>query len=190
MKRLLIALSGIFVFFLFSAVAMAQTNTTFYVSPKGDNNNPGTEAKPFATIDRARDAVRELKKSGPLAKPVSVILLGGTYNLKEALVLTPEDSGTETCPVTYSSADREIAVVSGGKTITGWKKGKKGLWTVSLPEVASGGWYFTSLFVNGISCPRPRLPEEDYYTIADFENKKNRPLGGQIEKLHIRRRGY
>jgi len=39
-----------------------QTKADFYVAPYGDDNNPGTEQKPFATLARARDAVCELKK--------------------------------------------------------------------------------------------------------------------------------
>ena len=32
-----------------------------YVSPDGSDSNPGTIDKPFATLGRARDAVREFK---------------------------------------------------------------------------------------------------------------------------------
>lgn len=30
----------------------------FFVSPSGNDTNPGTEAKPFATLERGRDAAR------------------------------------------------------------------------------------------------------------------------------------
>ena len=30
----------------------------FHVAPRGSDANPGTEAQPFATLQRARDAVR------------------------------------------------------------------------------------------------------------------------------------
>lgn len=35
----------------------------FYVSPDGNDNNTGTQMAPFATLDKARLAVRELKKN-------------------------------------------------------------------------------------------------------------------------------
>jgi hypothetical protein len=34
----------------------------WFVSPDGDDRNPGTRDKPFATITRARDAVRLAKE--------------------------------------------------------------------------------------------------------------------------------
>ena len=61
---------------LVTAVASA---TDFYIAPNGNDANPGNQAKPFATLEHARDAIRELKKSGPLQEPVNVRLLGGTY---------------------------------------------------------------------------------------------------------------
>ena len=40
----------------------------FYVATNGSDENPGTKGKPFATLERARDAIRELKKAGKLPK--------------------------------------------------------------------------------------------------------------------------
>ena len=40
---------------LVAATALAAAD--FYVAPGGDDSNPGTEARPFATLDRARIAV-------------------------------------------------------------------------------------------------------------------------------------
>jgi len=36
----------------------------FHVSPRGDDGNPGTWALPFATLERAREAVRERIAAG------------------------------------------------------------------------------------------------------------------------------
>jgi tetratricopeptide (TPR) repeat protein len=38
----------------------------FYVAPDGDDTNPGTWQRPFATLQRARDAIRALKGQGGL----------------------------------------------------------------------------------------------------------------------------
>ena len=70
---------------------------------------------PFATVSRARDAVRALKAKGPLTKPVIVMVREGTYYLKETLVFGPEDSGTKDCPVSYVAYPGETPVVSGGR---------------------------------------------------------------------------
>jgi len=147
----------------------------FYVSPAGDDSYSGRASNPFATLARARDAIRELKEKGGLTEPVTVFLRGGTYHLTEPFVLTPVDSGTDSCPITYTAEPGETAVVSGGRTVSGWKAGERGLWTAMLPEVASGSWYFTSLYVNGEPRPRTRLPEEGYYIVEDFEGKDREP---------------
>ena len=36
----------------------------FFVATDGRDSNPGTPDRPFATLSRARDAVRELRKNG------------------------------------------------------------------------------------------------------------------------------
>jgi len=60
----------------------------FYISPAGNDGWSGRLARPnatstdgpFATLERARDAVRELKARGGLpATGVTVELNGGTY---------------------------------------------------------------------------------------------------------------
>ena len=43
----------------------------FHVAPSGSDDNPGTQAAPFATLERARDAVRTLKAKGPLSENLS-----------------------------------------------------------------------------------------------------------------------
>lgn len=140
-----------------------------YVSPEGNDSWTGNSVgKPFATIQRARNAIREMKKKGPLTYPVTVYLLGGRHEISEPLVFTPEDSGTKTCPVTYTSYSGESAVISGGKLITGWKKGRKDLWTARIPGVKEGTWKFRQLYVNGETRYRPRLPKEGFYAVVDL----------------------
>ncbi len=136
----------------------------FYVAPQGDDSAPGTKRRPFATLARARDAVREAKSAAK--GPLTVWLRGGTYELREPLVLGPEDSGTADCPILYSACPGETPVISGGRRITGWQRGAEGVWTVHLPEVERGEWYFRQLHVNGERRPRARLPKEGLHTIA------------------------
>ena len=38
----------------------------YFVSTEGSDTNPGTQAQPFATLQRARDTIRELKKNSNL----------------------------------------------------------------------------------------------------------------------------
>ena len=146
----------------------------FHVAPDGSDlwsgKLPAPAADrsdgPFATVARARDAVRALNTKKPLKTPVRVLLRGGLHFLPETLVFTPADSGTATCPITYAAYPGEAPVLSGGRKIGGWKPGTvngKSCWQTTLPEVAAGKWYFTQLFVNGTRRLRPRLPREGHY---------------------------
>ena len=45
-----------------AAAASAGVQATFFVAPNGNDNNPGTEAGPFATIEKARQTVRTINK--------------------------------------------------------------------------------------------------------------------------------
>lgn len=166
---------------------IAQLSQLF-VSPEGDDrwsgqlpepNTTGTDG-PFATLERARDAVRKLKVGGTLPCPVRVALRGGVYELKRPFTLGPEDSGSPAPTsnwntvlgprrhVTYAAYPGERPVLSGGRRITGWKPTKvhgRAAWVTQLPDVARGRWFFTQLWVNGRRAQRPRLPRTGLFRI-------------------------
>ncbi|HEY8505961.1 MAG TPA: right-handed parallel beta-helix repeat-containing protein [Gemmataceae bacterium] len=163
-------LAGLFAVSLTPSPAPAAdppTPLTFHVAPDGDDRNPGTSDKPFATLRRARDAVRAAKRD----RPVTVQVADGTYRLSEPFVLAPEDSGTKDAPVTYAAAPGARPVFSGGRRITGWKEttvnGRK-LWTAEIPEVREGKWYFHQLWVNGERRTRARHPNKGFLRIAEL----------------------
>ena len=82
----------------------------FYVSKTGCDCNLGSQDKPFATIEKAVDAVRELIVKG-LDAPVKVTVSAGEY-ITDGIVLDERDSGTPDCPITYE-ADGEV-ILNGG----------------------------------------------------------------------------
>lgn len=147
--------------FVAAQAAPAVSGASFYVATDGNDQWSGKLAAPnkeksdgpFATIARARDAVRALR----IQNPPTVVVRGGVYRLAETLTFGPEDSG-----VVYTAAPGERPVFSGGRVITGWKKGEGKLWTAQVPEVAAGKWYFHQLFVNGQRATRARTPNEGY----------------------------
>lgn len=129
----------------------------FHVARSGHDHNPGTAAAPFATLTRARDAVRQRIALG-LDGDVTVLIRGGTYEQSNEVTFGPEDSGTENHSITYAAAPGEKPVLSGGRRIGGWQKGSSAIWTTTLPEVRAGRWYFRQLFVNGHRAIRARTP--------------------------------
>lgn len=141
----------------------------FHLAPSGSDTNSGTREQPFATLQRARDAIRELKKTGPLSEPVRVILAEGTYRIQEPLVLEPEDSGTADALVIYEAAPAARAVISGGRVIRGWQETDRGLWKTRVPEVAEGKWYFEQLFVDGRRAVRAREPNMFYFSMEEVQ---------------------
>jgi hypothetical protein len=137
--------------------AAAPSAADFYIAPDGKDSNPGTAAAPFATLAKAREAVRKEVPSG-LTGNVLILISGGTYKQVETLTFGPEDSGTEKCSITYTAIPGAEAVLSGGQRITGWQKRPSAIWTAQVPEVKAGQWYFRQLFVNGKRAIRARTP--------------------------------
>jgi hypothetical protein len=161
------------------AAAPARRAARFYVSPDGSDAWSGRRASrgrtgadgPFATLERARDAVRQLKREqgGALQQSVIVSVRGGMYRLREPLVFAPEDSGTTACPVTYAAYQNERPVISGGRAVTGWRQALvngRQLWVADIPDVRAGQWYFHQLWVKGERRTRARHPNDGFLRIA------------------------
>ena len=156
----------------------ADNRITFYVSTEGNDNWSGRVADvdenktdgPFASLEKARDAVRELRNRGNVDVPVYIQLREGTYYIDRTFILRPEDSGTELSPTIYESYPGEKAVISGGKIIDNWEKGEGPLWKAKLPDVQPGSWYFRQLYVNGDRRYRPRYPNEGLSKMVNFSD--------------------
>lgn len=140
-----------------SASAEEPPKADLYVAVDGKDNNPGTAEAPLASIARARDLLRPRLAAG-MNSDVLVLIRGGTYRLQRPLVFAPEDSGTGRHTITYAAWPGEKVVLSGGRKINGWQRGQGRLWTVELPEVKAGQWYFRQLFVDGRRANRARTP--------------------------------
>lgn len=153
----------------------SASNVIFYASPDGDDRNDGRSPKlgkngsgPFATLERIRDAIRQIRKADPAAR-CEARLRGGTYFLPRTFELSPDDSGSQDSPALYAAFPGERPIISGGRRIEGWTTetfNGKDCWTTEIPEARNGGWIFTQLFVNGQRCLRPRLPKKGYFHFA------------------------
>jgi hypothetical protein len=154
------------------SITTAASAAELYVAPNGNDANPGTAEQPFATLTKARNAIRALKAKGPLAEPVRVNVADGTYAVTEPLVLEPQDSGTKDAPVTYQAVPGAKPVFTGGRVLTGWQPGENGLWVTRVPEVAAREWYFEQLFVNGRRATRARTPnDKSYFFMQDIREE-------------------
>jgi hypothetical protein len=139
----------------------------YYVSISGNDANPGTQDKPFATLKRARDAVREHKTTPQGA--ITVFVRTGTYYLGEVLDFSPQDSGTPEGPVTYRVSPGETATLSGGVRLQcNWQPFKNGIMMCQLPAAAQGKLAFDQLFINGKRQIRARYPNYDGSDLKNY----------------------
>ncbi len=87
---------------------------TVYVSADADAKiADGSAEKPFTSIEAARDYVRTLDKSKYRAIDVMV---GGKFTLSSPVEFTKEDSGTESCPISYIGSGDTL--IGGGFAFT------------------------------------------------------------------------
>ena len=115
---------------MMSVVRPSSEQVTFYVATNGNNAWSGTLEAPnaakndgsFASLSRARDAIRQLKKENRFPKGgIGVVVRGGTYSIDQLLEFTTEDSGTKDAPISYRAAPGESVRLLGGKVVTNWK---------------------------------------------------------------------
>lgn len=100
--------------FLAMLVGSAARGQEYWVSTTGNDAGAGTKENPFATLHRARDAVREARKGGLPKGGVTVWLRGGVYRMEKTFELDAQDSGTPGAPVVYRSAPGEEVRLTGG----------------------------------------------------------------------------
>jgi len=159
-----------------------------YVSPNGNDtwsgqieqpNSTKTDG-PLATLNGARDRLRQLRPIARIPEPIRVIIADGRYTLSEPFVLEPQDSGVGQLTVSYEAAPGTRPVFTGGRTITGFKRGENGIWQAQIPDVASGKWYFEQLFVNGRRAVRARTPNEFYHYMGGTAEEQ---IAGENDKF-------
>ena len=155
-----------------STCAAWAAETRFCVAPSGDDSGSGTPEKPFATIQRAQQAVRAKVKTG-LDGDV-IVYVAGTQRLTEPLVFGSGDGGEEKHGVMYARWGDEDVVISGGVEITGWRDVGDGVWAAKVPAALRGGQgehgrdaraTFNELFVGDRRAVPARHPNEGFLRV-------------------------
>lgn len=101
---------------LVPSIAFSQHN--FFVSNTGNDANTGTGTAPFATLQKALEAVAKVDKSKPGSTVVTIN--GGTYQLTSPLAIDEFVGGNPTHPVTLKAAAGASVTISGGLTVKDW----------------------------------------------------------------------
>ncbi|MBB5803539.1 hypothetical protein F4560_003307 [Saccharothrix ecbatanensis] len=110
--------------------ASAAAQATYYVSPTGKDDNPGTITSPFRTVQRARDVVRTVNSD--MTGDIQVYLRGGNYPVTSTIEFTPRDSGTNGYRVLYSAYPNETPVLNAGVQVPGWTQHSGNVWKAPL----------------------------------------------------------
>ena len=162
------------------------SQTSFYVSGKGNDAYPGTKTRPFASIKRALIEARKTPGN------VTIYLFGGIYYLEQPIVLTSEDSRNENETLILTNFENQKVTVSGGALLNlKWEPYRNGIWRARVEQ----DLIFDELFVNGQLQRMARYPNYDPAarflggTAADAVSKERSsgwktPEGGYVHALH------
>jgi hypothetical protein len=143
-------------FLFLSSLGAAGVEPAFHVAPfpRGNDAHDGSAAKPFATLERARLAVRAHLAAHELRSNLVVELQAGTYELAAPVRFEATDSGENGFAVIYRSAPDAEVVLSGGRRVLGWAQESDGLYRADVgPNID-----FRQLWINGRRAVRAREP--------------------------------
>jgi len=158
------------IFVLALLLAESGAAAEFWVSPNGNDTNAGTRAKPFTSLERARDAVRTRSAAqSDLRERITIWLRGGEYVRTNCLELTAADSGTPKAPVVWRAYKDEPVRLLGGRTLTGFTHVTDAAVLARLDEKARGHVLQLNLRALGIT---------------DFGEMKSRGFGRPTATAH------
>lgn len=156
--------------FLFAGLLPAQSTPLFHVNPSGNDAHDGSGAQPFASLDRARLAVRNYLQKHPASEGDIVIELhGGTYYLAAPVRFEAADSGREGREVIYRSAPGTEVVLSGGRTVGPWTRQAEGLCMADVGRDID----FRQLWVDGRRAVRARTPNFGQTFVLNSERQSD-----------------
>ncbi len=168
----------------------------FYVSVTGSDSGDGSKENPFATVERARQAVDEVNDN--MTGNIIVNIGAGDYYLDETIQFGPSDSGTNGYEVIYRSSDGiGEANLIGGEKISGWEPvDQTDVTEYDLDESLLGKVYkvqldpeqyeFNTLYVNDERATMARTRNRDnnpYFPMAKGEYMRS--VGGHNNDLNM-----
>ncbi|MDO4574074.1 MAG: right-handed parallel beta-helix repeat-containing protein [Planctomycetia bacterium] len=177
---------------LFCLWAMSAWSQTYYVDArKGNDANDGSEARPWQTVEKARDFVRALERRDG----VTVRLCGTFAYPKATLELNEKDSGTtygtfgdgalfiggiaipseHFTPVTDESIRKRLKPQVGEKVLC-CDLAKLGLDSIPPLPKQFRNWENVELFAGGKAMPLARFPNQGWLEIARVIDRGVKPV--------------
>ena len=141
-----------------------------YVSPDGNDRNPGTRSQPLQTLQGARDRVRNMDKDS--TQDFVVLFKAGEYFIDNTVRFGREDSGTNGSPIIYKNWDEKgSAHFIGGRALTAWRDEGGGIYSTQLDRDAY------AVYENDQPAVMAREPNEGYRqfeSVTDFSHLRFR----------------
>jgi hypothetical protein len=128
-----------FVITLSASIALVATAhaAELRVATSGSDTNPGTQAAPLRTIQRAAD----------LAQPGDVVTVhGGVYRER---VSPPRGGQSDAKRIVYQAAPGEKVEVKGSEAVKNWAKVQDDVWKATIPNVRFGSFNPYSDLIRG-----------------------------------------
>ena len=105
-----------------------EVSQIYYVATNGSDSNAGTISAPFATLNRARDAIRNLKAANNHKLPAGDVIVYiregkyvntnySEYNKPLLSLYGEQDSGSENAQIIYSAYPGETVQLLGGYSV-------------------------------------------------------------------------
>ncbi len=183
-----------------TAASRGLSAVDLYVSPIGNDAWSGTlpapdstgNDGPFASLARAREALRRLKAAGKLDDGAAVHLRAGTYRLTAALALGAEDAGAPEAPIVWQAYGDEKVTLTGSLPVSGFTRWKGQILVADLKGTPLEKTAFRQLFFQGERQVMARYPNVDpkdqhfgqwaYVLAADPAPATNRSVSDNIPK--------
>jgi len=119
---------------------------SIYVSPNGNDANPGTIEKPLVSFAKAQSIAEKMS----LTNKVEVVFLKGTFYLDQTIHLT-----TAANNIVFRSSEEGGAVLSGGSLLhLKWKPYRDGILVADIPKNET----IDQLYINGVRQRMARFP--------------------------------
>jgi hypothetical protein len=166
--------AGLIVAALLAPAFADETQTTaveWHVAVRGDDAQPGTSARPFATVHRALEELARVRAAND-DRPAEIVLHEGIHEIARPLEIGPAHASSGR--LTIRAADNAQPVISGGRRLAAWTRNDDGSLSVNVPKELAGRGMFRELFVNDQRRPRARHPNAGYLRVSEpFPDKRS-----------------
>lgn len=147
---------------------ISEDGIVYYVSTEGNDGWDGSLPEPnsdknngpFATIQRARDVIRE-RISGGMTSDIVVMIRAGKYYQDSSIVFDERDSGRNGYKIVYKNYPEEQPEIIGGQAVKDWTLDSGNIYKAFVGT----GWKFNTLYENGERAVKARTPNNDYLLV-------------------------